>query len=163
MRRKQLRLEQQREEQEAVKRDGRNTRDELPLGLLFSLLGNDQLHFTGAENVRADQVFRNVQWVLAHLRRRGAGRQDDALVHFRWLYRRRMVFLDVVGFAIHIAGHNYPRRNGFQRQIRWNRRVPVQLHDGQHGGHQRALVHDGGAAALCWRIHRRRWTSINRN
>src|SRR5207245_10643253 len=60
MRRKQLRLEQQCDKEKNVKRDGRKPRHDLPLGLLFSLLGNDQLHFPGAENVRVDQVFRNM-------------------------------------------------------------------------------------------------------
>ncbi len=160
---KKLRLEQQHGKQENVKRDGREPRNELPLGLLFSLLGHDQLNFPGTENVRADEVFRHMQRVGTHFRRCGAQWHGDALVHVGRLQRSGMVFRDAVGFAMHIAGHDHARGNGLERQIRGDRRMAVQLHDGQHGRHQRALIHGGGTAALCWRIHRRGWTSIDRN
>jgi len=68
------------------------------------MLGNGQIDFAGNENIRVDEVFRNMQRIRAHFRRGGAHWHGDTLVHVRRLYRCRKVLPDAIRFAIHIAG-----------------------------------------------------------
>src|SRR5260370_27629031 len=99
MRGKELRLENQRHKKKNVKHDGRQTRSELPLGLLFRLLRGNEMNFPGTENVRADEIFRNVQRIRARFRRCGANGHGPALVQVPPLPRPSTLLPDSVALA----------------------------------------------------------------
>ena len=142
---------------------GRSTACKTIMGLVPPV---GQISFKGRAiaGLRPDQIHGG--WKGQRLndsRRCRSGGHGDSQIEISRLQRRREVFLNAVGFAVHVARHHDTPGNGLEGQVRRYLGLSVQRHDGQHSRHERALIHRRRTAALRHSIGWSRRTSAHRN